>query len=130
MKERIESLREIFMLLPTWSDRYNYLIEIGEQLPDMPVAFQTPENRIECNSMIYFYVCYINDICYIFATANSPIPAGLAGLLFSLCDNTSKKELSENLPFLRDTLTEIGLIDNLTPSRRDAFLTMIKKIAL
>ena len=128
MKEKIDSLREIFMLLPTWSDRYNYLIELGEQLPEMPVAFQVSENRIECNSMIYFYVCYINDICYIFATANSPIPAGLSGLLFSLCDNISKKELSENLPYLIDTLNEIGLIDNLTPSRRDAFLSMIKKL--
>ena len=47
-----------FLLLPKWADRYNYFVELGESLPAMPVAFQVPENRIACNSMLYFYVCH------------------------------------------------------------------------
>ena len=65
MKEKIDALKETFLLLPEWADRYNYLVELGESLPAMPVAFQVPENRIACNSMLYFYVCYIQDVCYI-----------------------------------------------------------------
>ena len=58
MKEKIDALKETFLLLPEWADRYNYLVELGESLPAMPVAFQVPENRIACNSMLYFYVCH------------------------------------------------------------------------
>ena len=58
MKEKIDALKETFLLLPEWADRYNYLVELGESLPAMPVAFQVPENRIACNPMLYFYVCH------------------------------------------------------------------------
>ena len=58
MKEKIDALKETFLLLPEWADRYNYFVELGESLPTMPVAFQVPENRIACNSMLYFYVCH------------------------------------------------------------------------
>lgn len=81
MKEKIDALKETFLLLPEWTDRYNYFVELGESLPAMPVAFQVPENRIACNSMLYFYVCYIQDVCYIFTSANAAIPAGLAAML-------------------------------------------------
>ena len=128
MKEKIDALKETFLLLPEWADRYNYLVELGESLPAMPVAFQVPENRIACNSMLYFYVCYIQDVCYIFASANAVILAGLAAMLFNLCNGVSWKDIRDNMPYLLATLKELGLIDNLTLSRRVALLTMVEKI--
>ena len=128
MKEKIDALKETFLLLPEWADRYNYLVELGESLPAMPVAFQVPENRIACNSMLYFYVCYIQDVCYIFASANAVILAGLAAMLFNLCNGVSRKDIRDNMPYLLATLKELGLIDNLTLSRRVALLTMVEKI--
>ena len=44
MKEKIDALKETFLLLPEWADRYNYLVELGESLPAMPVAFQVKLN--------------------------------------------------------------------------------------
>lgn len=129
MKEKINALKETFLLLPEWADRYNYLVELGESLPAMPVAFQVPENRIACNSMLYFYVCYIQDVCYIFASANAAIPAGLAAMLFNFCDGVPRKEIRDNMPYLLAVLKELGLIDNLTLSRRLALLEMIKKLS-
>ena len=70
--------------MPQWNERYNYLIKLGNQLPAMPVAFKIAENRIACNSQLYFYFYYIEDICHIEAEANTPIPQGLAALLYSL----------------------------------------------
>ena len=128
MKEKIDALKETFLLLPEWADRYNYLVELGESLPAMPVAFQVLENRIACNSMLYFYVCYIQDVCYIFASANAVILAGLAAMLFNLCNGVSRKDIRDNMPYLLATLKELGLIDNLTLSRRVALLTMVEKI--
>ena len=94
----------------------------------MPVAFQVPENRIACNSMLYFYVCHIQDVCCIFASANAVILAGLAAMLFNLCNGVSRKDIRDNMPYLLATLKELGLIDNLTLSRRVALLTMVEKI--
>ena len=54
MKEKIDALKETFLLLPEWAERYNYFVELGESLPAMPVAFQVQENRIAFNSMLYF----------------------------------------------------------------------------
>lgn len=129
MKEKIDALREAFLLMPEWAERYNYLVDLGESLPEMPVAFQVPENRIACNSMLYFYVCHIQDVCYIFASANAAIPAGLAAMLFNFCDGVSRKEIRDNMPYLLTTLKKLGLIDNLTLSRRAALLAMIEKMA-
>lgn len=129
MKEKIDALKETFLLLPEWADRYNYLVELGESLPEMPVAFQVPENRIACNSMLYFYVCHIQDVCYIFASSNAAIPAGLAAMLFNLYDGVPQKVIRDNMPYLLATLKELGVIDNLTLTRRTALLAMVEKIA-
>ena len=52
MKEKIDALKETFLLLPEWADRYNYLVELGESLPAMPVAFQVPD-------CLQFYVVFL-----------------------------------------------------------------------
>lgn len=128
MKEKIQELTELFDSMPEWSDRYNYLIELGSQMPPMPVAFKVPENRIACNSQLFFYVYYTEGICHIEAEANAPIPQGLAALLHSLCDGLPRQEIRENLSVLETFLHTIGLPENLTPVRRQALYEMLGKI--
>ena len=57
------------------------------------------------------------------------ILAGLAAMLFNLCNGVSRKDIWDNMPYLLATLKELGLIDNLTLSRRLALLEMIKKLS-
>lgn len=129
MNNRINELAELFDLMPAWSDRYNYIIDLGNALPPMPVAFKTPENRISCNSTLYFYAYYTAGICHIEAEANTPIPQGLAALLHSVFNDCTRPEITKNLPRLAEFLNRSGLPDNLTTARRAALLEMIKKIA-
>ncbi|HAM83586.1 MAG TPA: hypothetical protein DFK15_10430 [Butyricimonas sp.] len=56
------------------------------------------------------------------------ILAGLAAMLFNLCNGVSRKDIRDNMSYLLATLKELGLIDNLTLSRRVALLTMVEKI--
>lgn len=128
MKEKIQELTELFDMMPAWNDRYNYLIELGNQLPAMPVAFKMPENRINCNSQLYFHVYYTEDICHIEAEANTPIPQGLAALLYTFCNGLPWKEIRENLPELEYFLQSAGFPENLTPARRQALYEMMGKI--
>lgn len=129
MKEKIRELAELFNLMPDWTDRYNYLIELGSTLPPMPVAFKVPENRITCNSMLYFYAYYSEDTCYIEAEANTPIPQGLAALLHTLCNGIHRQEVRSGLPLLEDFLHQTGLPENLTITRREALSEMLKEIS-
>lgn len=129
MNNRINQLADLFDLMPAWSDRYNYIIDLGNALPPMPVAFKTPENRISCNSTLYFYAYYTAATCHIEAEANTPIPQGLAALLHSIFNDCTRPEITENLPRLAEFLNNTGLLDNLTTTRRAALLEMIKKIA-
>lgn len=128
MRDRIQELAALFVLMPSWTDRYNYLIELGNALRPMPVAFKVPENRIVCNSQLHFYVYYANDICHIEAEASTSIPQGLAALLHTLCDGITRQELHNDLPLVEDFLHQTGLSENLTLTRREAFGRMLGKI--
>lgn len=128
MKSRIQELTTLFVLIPEWTDRYNYLIDLGNTLPPMPVAFKVSENRIACNSQLYFYIYYTDGICHIEAEANTPIPQGLAALLHSLCNGIPRQELRSGLPLLEDFLHQTGLPENLTITRREALGEMLRKI--
>lgn len=128
MKEKLLELAELFNLMPEWVDRYNYLIELGCQMPPVPVAFKVAENRITCHSQLYFYVYYSENTCYIEAEANSSIPQGLAALLYVICNGRSRDEISENLSNIEAFLHTINLPRNLTPVRRQALFEMLGKI--
>lgn len=53
MTELVEIVEE-FELLDDWDDRYAYLIELGERLPDMPEVFKTEDNRVKaCMSKVW-----------------------------------------------------------------------------
>lgn len=128
MIERIRELAELFALMPDWMDRYNYLIELGNALPPMPIAFKVPENRIVCNSMLYFHAYCREDICYIEAEANTAIPQGLAALLYSFFNGQNRKEICENWSVFESFLRETGLPEHLTAIRRQALCIMLKNI--
>ncbi len=52
--EEIHAIVETFDLLGDWDQRYQYLVELGEQLPLQPAADKQEENRVkECMSMVY-----------------------------------------------------------------------------
>lgn len=128
MKEKIQELTELFDLMPEWSDRYNYLIELGSRMPPMPVAFKVPENRIACNSQLFFYVYYTEGICHIEAEANAPIPQGLAALLYTLCNGLTRQEIHNNFSLLKNFIQTSGLPANLSLTRREALEEMLKII--
>lgn len=128
MKEKIQELTELFDLMPEWSDRYNYLIELGSRMLPMPVAFKVPENRIACNSQLFFYVYYTEGICHIEAEANAPIPQGLAALLYTLCNGLTRQEIHNNFSLLKNFIQTSGLPTNLSLTRREALEEMLKII--
>jgi cysteine desulfuration protein SufE len=118
-------IAETINMLPDWQSRYNYLIEIGEQLPPMPEHLKRQANRIQsCASRTYFYI-ENPDCITVHGWSNSVIPAGFIALFKQLCDEFSLDEIRSNTI---DFHIKTGLIDNLTNNRKEGFLEMLSKL--
>lgn len=125
----LEEIKEIFLAATGWEDRYNYLVELSYRLPVMPEHLRIPENRVECTSTIYFSVQIDADHLRVHAYANAAIPAGLAALLVDTLDNIAIDDVLPTLEVLNAFFINSELIDNLTPPRRSAILSMLARAA-
>ena len=76
--EAQESIVESFQFFDDWSERYQYLIELGRQLPPLPETAQVEGNRIHgCQSSVWLVCDYRNGWLEFAATSDSAIVAGI-----------------------------------------------------
>ena len=83
--EAQESIVESFQFFDDWSERYQYLIELGRQLPPFPETAQVEGNRIHgCQSGVWLVCDYRNGRLEFAATSDSAIVAGIIALLLQV----------------------------------------------
>lgn len=118
---------DLFAQLGTWQNRFQYLIEIGETLPEMPEHLKTSGTRIQgCISRTYFYPRVQDGIVRIQGWSNAVIPAGLIALIREVFDGCMVEDL-RLLPAIAFH-TESGLMDHLTGNRAVALVEMIERL--
>lgn len=118
---------DLFAQLGTWQNRFQYLIEIGETLPEMPEHLKTSGTRIQgCISRTYFYPRVQDGIVRIQGWSNAVIPAGLIALIREVFDGCTVEDL-RLLPAIT-IHTECGLMDHLTGNRAVALVEMIERV--
>ena len=122
-----EELFENFSYLSDWEDKYRYLIELGDQLPPFDEADKTEPNKVEgCMSQVWF-VHHKEGDRYIFnATSDAHIVRGLEAVLLTLV-NGKTAEAIQALDIAAD-FQRLGLEEHLSPTRRNGFFAMIKRI--
>lgn len=113
-------------LFPSWEERYQYIIELGESLKIMEEEEKSESNLIKgCQSKLWLSHIYENNKIYFFADSESPFPKGLAALFLLILNGFSPKEiLSSKLTFLETT----GLRFNLSPIRFMGITNFYKSI--
>jgi len=111
-----------------WMDKYSYLIEIGNDMPPYPDEYRVQQNIIEgCQSTVWINAELNNGLIHFDADADAIIVKGIVGLLIRvLSDQTPDDILSADLYFI----DKIGLKENLTPTRSNGLLAMIKQMKL
>ena len=111
-----------------WMDRYSYLIELGNDMPPFPEEHRINENLIEgCQSQVWIFADFRDDRIYFEADSDAIIVKGIVGLLVRvLSGHTPQEIIDTNLHFIDD----IGLKENLTPTRSNGLLSMIKQMRL
>lgn len=127
INETQDEIIDEFEGLTDWMDRYAYIIDLGNTLPDFPESEKTPQNLIEgCQSRVWI-TAHQNDNGTIHFQADSDalIVKGIVALLMRVLDNHTPDEiLNADLYFI----DKIGLKEHLSPTRSNGLLAMVKQI--
>lgn len=123
--ERQTEFTELFLSMSTWQERFQYLVDLGNELPVMPEHLRTSSTQIECTSRTFFQAIQSNGFIRIQGWSNAAIHSGLIAMLRQIFDGLSIQDLDPiGISFLQDT----GLLDNLTEQRKQALMEMIHRI--
>jgi cysteine desulfuration protein SufE len=126
----LDDLCSQFDQMDDWDDRYEYIIELGQDLPDLPVALKRDEFKVQgCQSQVWLLAKPIAGEpvrIEITADSDSIIVRGIIAILL-LC--YADKPPEEILAFdVRALLGKLGLSKHLSPSRSNGLHAMVKRI--
>ncbi|MDE6392359.1 MAG: SufE family protein [Muribaculaceae bacterium] len=113
--------------LTDWMDRYAYIIDLGNTLPEYPESEKTPQNLIEgCQSRVWIDAHAESDGAISFrADSDALIVKGIVALLMRVLDHRTPDEiLGADLYFI----DRIGLREHLSPTRSNGLVAMVRQI--
>ena len=128
MKEKEEELIQEFKMFDDWMDKYNYIIELGKDLPMIDPQFKTEEFLISgCQSQVWLHPEYEDGKLFFSADSDAIITKGIVNLLIRVLSGHTPQEILDNdLSYL----DAIGLKNHLSPTRSNGLASMIKQIKL
>ena len=123
MDDRKKQLAEDFELLENWEEKFDYLIELGQELPEMPEALKTEQNLVRgCQSSVWFDIhCEEGKIVFS-ANSDSLIVKGIVAVVEQLFNGQAAEDvLTADLSFFE----ELGLWQHLSAQRGNGLMAMI-----
>ena len=129
IEELQQEVVEEFQDYDDWMDRYQLLIDLGNEQEPLPEKYKTENNLIDgCQSRVWLQADYMPDGTIHFqAESDALIVKGLVTLLLRvLNDHTPDEILDADLHFIED----IGLRDHLSPTRSNGLLAMVKQMRM
>lgn len=125
--EKLESdIIEEFSLFDDWMDKYEYIIELGKELPIIDNKFKTDEYIIKgCQSKVWLHANSDNGRIQLTADSDAIITKGIISLLIKVLNNQKHEDI---LIAKMNFINEIGLSSHLSPTRANGLLEMVKQI--
>ena len=123
-----EEIIEEFSIYDDWLDKYDYLISLSDELPAIDPAHRTEEYLINgCQSRVWVDAREEEGKLYFSADSDAIITRGIIALLIRVMNGRTPQEvLDMDLYFIE----AIGLQANLSPTRANGLLAMIKQMKL
>ena len=117
---------EEFSMFDDWMDKYEFIIEIGKDLPLIEEQFKVEDNLIKgCQSRVWVQADFKNDIIQLSADSDAIITKGIIALLIRVLNKQKPEDiLKAKLSFIKD----IGLQEHLSPTRANGLVGMVKQI--
>lgn len=117
---------EEFQDFDDWMDKYQLLIDLGNEQKPLEEKYKTEDNLIDgCQSRVWLQAEMRNGLLHLEAESDALIVKGIVALLIRvLSDHTPQDILDADLYFIE----QIGLKEHLSPTRANGLLAMTKKI--
>ena len=121
-----DEIIEEFSGLDDWMDKYQLLIDLGNELTPLDERYKTEQNLIDgCQSRVWLQADLVDGLIHFTAESDALIVKGIVSLLIRvLSDHTPQEILDADLYFIE----EIGLKEHLSPTRSNGLVAMVKQI--
>jgi cysteine desulfuration protein SufE len=128
INETQDELISDFSLMENWMDKYEYIIQLGKELPLIDEKYKIPDNLIKgCQSQVWLHTDFVDGKLVFTADSDAVITKGLISLMVSVLSNHTPKEISEaDLYFIE----AIGLTSHLSPTRSNGLVSMLKQMKM
>ena len=124
---QIDELISDFSFFENWEDKYQYLIDLGRNVPEMDNDLKVEENKLKgCQSVVYFSNSFNSDGSITFmANSDAAIVQGLIAVMLKAYSGRKPQEILDiNINFLE----KIGLDEHLSPTRKNGLSSLISSI--
>ncbi|WP_058834803.1 SufE family protein [Luteimonas abyssi] len=120
------AIRDEFAFFGDWSERYQYLIDLGRKLPTFPEDWKTEANRLHgCQSMVWIVPSGNTGRLDFAAASDSAIVSGLIYLALRVYSGRSAQDIVDTEP---DYIAAIGLAKHLSPTRSNGLAALVAEI--
>lgn len=123
-----EEIIDEFSMFDDWEERFQYVIDLGKSLPLIDEKFKTEDNIIKgCQSKVWLHADEQDGKLVFTADSDAIITKGIIAVLIRTFSNQKPKDILE-----ADTtfIDQIGLKEQLSPTRANGLVSMIKQIKL
>ena len=115
-----------FELFDDWMSRYEYVIDLGKQLPEFNPDWQTEDNRIRgCQSQVWLNMEMQGDKLHIEGTSDAAIVKGLVAIVLRVYSDQKPQDILDAKP---NFIADIGFTDHLSPTRSNGLHSMLRTI--
>ncbi len=123
-----DEIVEEFQELDDWMDRYQLLIDMGSDQPQLDDKYKTEQNLIDgCQSRVWLQADLVDGRVRFKAESDALIVKGIVTLLIRVLDNQTPADiLSADLYFI----DRIGLSEHLSPTRSNGLLAMLRQMKM
>ena len=123
-----EEIIEEFAGFDDWMDKYQLLIDLGNDQEPLDEKYKTEQNLIDgCQSRVWLVADYRDGLVYFTAESDALIVKGIVSLLIRVLSGQAPKDiLDADLYFIE----AIGLREHLSPTRSNGLLAMVKQMRM
>jgi cysteine desulfuration protein SufE len=128
IEDKQQEIIDEFAIYDDWMEKYEYIIDLGKDLPMIDPSKKTEDRLIEgCQSRVWLDAQIVDGKMNFSADSDAIITKGIIGLLIRVLNNETPETVAKtDLHFIRD----IGLQEHLSPTRANGLASMVKKMKI
>ncbi len=128
IQEKGQEIIDEFEQFEDWLEKYNYLIEMGKDMPMIDEKFKTKQNLISgCQSSVWLHAEYKDGLVYFSADSDAVITKGIVNMLIRVLSGQAPQAI---IDAKLDFVEAVGLKEHLSPTRSNGLVSMIKQMKM